>query len=303
MKNKVRSPFFYVGDKYKLMPQLVQYFPKNINQYIEPFVGGGSSFLSVEANSYMLNDINSHIIELHKFFVSYCHNSDVLIDKILQQIKISDLTCSYAGKNVSEDIKKLYPKTYYAKSNKAAYNLLKDNYNKEKDKDLIKLYILLIYGFNHMIRFNKKGEFNLPVGNVDFNKNVVLAISNYTSFTENKNLEFFNNDYVSFVEELKFSKNDFVYIDPPYLVSSSEYNKLWSEEQEIRLYELCDYLDSQNVYFGLSNLLFHKSKKNNILDSWYKKYNSFDISSNYISRFDNTIKTKSKEIYITNYAK
>ena len=38
-KNTIRSPFFYVGDKNKLMPQLKKLFPNNINNYIEPFVG------------------------------------------------------------------------------------------------------------------------------------------------------------------------------------------------------------------------------------------------------------------------
>ena len=49
-KKTIRSPFFYVGDKYKLMPQLKQLMPKNIEQYIEPFVGGGSSFFKFKRN-------------------------------------------------------------------------------------------------------------------------------------------------------------------------------------------------------------------------------------------------------------
>ena len=47
----VRSPFFYVGDKYKLMPQLKSLFPDDIDNYIEPFVGGGSSFLNSSGTS------------------------------------------------------------------------------------------------------------------------------------------------------------------------------------------------------------------------------------------------------------
>lgn len=43
--NIIRSPFFYVGDKYKLMPQLKELFPKDIDNYIEPFVGRGQLFL------------------------------------------------------------------------------------------------------------------------------------------------------------------------------------------------------------------------------------------------------------------
>ena len=57
-----------------------------------------------------------------------------------------------------------------------------DNFNDEED--LVLLYLLLIYGFNHMIRFNSAGKFNLPVGNVDFNKNVYNAICHYISFME-----------------------------------------------------------------------------------------------------------------------
>ena len=43
MSNKIkRSPLFYVGDKFKLMNQLVNLFPKEINNFYEPFVGGGT---------------------------------------------------------------------------------------------------------------------------------------------------------------------------------------------------------------------------------------------------------------------
>ena len=52
MNKKVRSPFFYVGDKYKLMPQLEKMFPKEINTYFEPFLGGGSSVLYTKAKEY-----------------------------------------------------------------------------------------------------------------------------------------------------------------------------------------------------------------------------------------------------------
>ena len=54
-----RSPFFYVGDKFKLVPQLKEHFPTDIERFIEPFCGGGSVFLNVEAESYLVNDIVS----------------------------------------------------------------------------------------------------------------------------------------------------------------------------------------------------------------------------------------------------
>ncbi|MCA6073010.1 MAG: DNA adenine methylase, partial [Endomicrobium sp.] len=50
-----RSPLFYIGDKYKLLKQLLPLFPARINNFYEPFIGGGSVFLNVSANGYILN--------------------------------------------------------------------------------------------------------------------------------------------------------------------------------------------------------------------------------------------------------
>ena len=173
MENKktIRSPFFYVGDKYKLMPQLKQLMPKNIEQYIEPFVGGGSSFLNSKGTSYMLNDVDSYVVELHKQIGSYTGRAEELFEELFDIIDFYGLSCSYRGICVPEEMKKKYVKTYYSKYNKDAYIRMRKDFNAEKD-DFLRLYLLLIYGFNHMIRFNGKGDFNLPVGNVDFNNNV-----------------------------------------------------------------------------------------------------------------------------------
>jgi DNA adenine methylase len=49
-----RSPLFYVGDKYKLMKQLIELFPLSVNNFYEPFTGGGTVFLNIEAKKYFL---------------------------------------------------------------------------------------------------------------------------------------------------------------------------------------------------------------------------------------------------------
>lgn len=70
----VRSPFFYVGDKYKLMKQLLPLFPKDIETYFEPFCGGGSSFLNVNAAKYVLGDVDEYMIKLHNMLNTYARN-------------------------------------------------------------------------------------------------------------------------------------------------------------------------------------------------------------------------------------
>ena len=63
----VRSPFFYVGDKYKLVEQFKVVFPDKINRLFEPFCGGGSVFLNIQASKYIANDNNTYMIRLHEY--------------------------------------------------------------------------------------------------------------------------------------------------------------------------------------------------------------------------------------------
>ena len=297
-----RSPLFYVGDKYKLMPEIKKYMPDYINHYIEPFVGGGSSFLNVKARHYYVNDIDSDIVSIHKLLSSYSNRKAEFFNKIFKQIQKYGLSCSYNGHLVSEELKREYKKTYYAKYNKEQYLKLRADYNNNK-KDVLKLYLLLIYGFNHMTRFNSKGEFNLPVGNVDFNSNVYNSLNYYFDYIENIDIKYYNMDYQKFIKSLNIGANDYVLLDPPYLISQSEYNKLWNEEHEKKLYDFLDELNSKGIRFGITNLVYHKGQKNKIFDKWSKKYHVYEISSNYISFNNNTVKINSKEVFVTNYEK
>lgn len=302
MKEKIiRSPFFFVGDKYKLMPQLKKFFPQKISIYVEPFVGGGSSFLNTKAETYVVNDIDFYVIQLHKELTAYSKKPENLFQILFSMIDKYKLSCSYRGITVPDELKKTYVKTYYSHYNKSAYCQMKEDFN--NNHDYILLYLLLIYGFNHMIRFNSSGAFNLPVGNVDFNKNVYNALNNYLYFMSKNNVSFHNCDFVAFIDGLELDENSFIYLDPPYLISGSEYNKYWNEAKEAELYNCLDELNKKGIRFGITNLINHKGKFNSTFFEWSKKYHTYSIDSNYISFNDNTIKESSKEVYVTNYEK
>ena len=282
------------------MPQLKELFPKEIDNYIEPFVGGGSSFLNSIGKKYILNDIDENVIKLHKELGKYANKKNELLNKLYKIIDYYGLSCSYRGMNVPKELKEKYVKTYYSKYNKEAYLKMKADYNKNKN-DILLLYLLLVYGFNHMIRFNSKGDFNLPVGNVDFNKNVYTALTNYLDFRKNNEIIFKNTDYKNFLNKIEIKENDYVFLDPPYLISMSEYNKLWNEDKEKELCEFLDNLNEKGIKFGITNLITHKGKENVTFNNWAEKYNVYNINSNYISFNDNSIKHNSKEVFVTNY--
>lgn len=294
-----RSPFFYVGDKFKLLPQLEANFPKDIDRFIEPFCGGGSVFLNTEANQYLLNDIDTYMIKLHEFLVSCSDNQENFWEELKKTILKYNLSATFLDINVPDELRKEFKKTYFAKYNKEAYATLRSDFNKTKD-NMMQLYILLIYGFNRMLRFNSKGEFNLPVGNVDFNYNVVNAINNYFDYVSDRDLTFYNMDFQDFVESVNPAKDDFVYMDPPYLITFSEYNKLWNDDSEMRLINYLDKLDERGVRFAVSNVLWHRKRYNGTFNEWAQKYDIIHIDSNYISYHDNTEKD-SIEVLVKNY--
>ena len=295
-----RSPLFYVGDKYKLYPKIRKYFPKTINRFIEPFTGGGSVFLNVNANEYLLNDIDTNVINIHQFLIEQSENPKAFFDSVFDIIQEYNLSHSYIKDIVPQELKDEWIKTYYAKFNKQGFDKLKTDYNLSTEKSVLHLYLLLIYGFNRMLRFNSKGEYNLPVGNVDFNKNTETALHDYFRLTKQKNIQFYNLDFLDFFRQIEFQEDDFVYLDPPYLITFSEYNKLWNEETEKRLLDFLEWLDTQNVKFAVSNVSHYKGKINQQFLEWSKQHNSFDIKSNYISYHDNSNK-EFKEVLITNY--
>lgn len=301
MKNGIaRSPMFYVGDKYKLIREIRTHFPLHIDRLIEPFVGGGSVMMNVVAESYLLNDINEYVIGLHRMLQEYIGREEEFVNELYAIIDQYGLSLSYRKDVVPKNLKTEFPKTYYSRYNKEAYLRMKADFIEGGQQDMKRLYLLLIYGFNHMLRFNGKGLFNLPVGNVDFNKNVHDALEDYFMLLSQKDTEWHNEDYRNFLNEIDYQPDDLVYLDPPYLITFSEYNKLWNEETERDLLELLDNLNDRGVKFAISNVTHYRGRVNDIFLEWSRQYNVHSIKSNYISFNDNSIKQFS-EVLVTNY--
>lgn len=298
--NVNRSPLFYVGDKYKLIEEIKSHFPSDIRHFVEPFVGGGSVYLNVEATDYFLNDINREVIRLHRMLNSFAGKEQTFYKKVWKIIDRYGLSCSAREDRVSDELKEQYPKTYFAEFNRDAFLRLRADFNNLHRKDYVMLYVLLIYGFNRMIRFNSKGNYNLPVGNVDFNSNTIDALNRYFALNTSKKTTWSSLDFERFINSLDLSPEDLIYLDPPYLITFSEYNKLWNNDTEQRLLALLDRLSQRNIRFAISNVTHYKGKVNEAFLEWSANYNIHSIKSNYISYHDNTIKNFN-EVLVTNY--
>ena len=110
MKNGIaRSPLFYVGDKYKLVREIRTHFPAHINRLIEPFVGGGSVMMNVNADGYLLNDINSYVINLHLMLQGYIGHECEFINELYALIDNYELSLSLRSDVVPKDMKGCQP--------------------------------------------------------------------------------------------------------------------------------------------------------------------------------------------------
>lgn len=299
----LRSPFFYVGDKFKLLPSILPAFPNHIDNFVEPFVGGGSVFLNVQAKKYLLNDIDMNMIELHRHMCAQSARGDAWLNELRNLIHEYGLSRSYEEDIVPDELKREYVKTYFAKFNKEAFLRLRADYNASNRHDkesLDRLYLLLIYGFNRMLRYNANGDYNLPVGNVDFNANVVDAIKGYLGRVSKCDIKFTSLHFEEFFRGVHLTKNDFVYLDPPYLITESEYNKIWHEEDDMKLMRILDNLDAKGIRFAISNVTHYRGKVNDAFLEWSKKYRVMPIKSNYINYHDNSEKIIN-EVLVVNY--
>ena len=107
-------------------------------------------------------------------------------------------------------------------------------------------------------------------------------------------------EFEAFLNSVSFKEGDFLYLDPPYLITASEYNKGWDETCEIRLYAILDQLNAKGIKFALSNVEIYGDRVNTLLENWMQKYQVQVVTSNYINYFDNGKKTL-KEVLVCNY--
>ena len=166
-KEVIPSALNYTGGKYKLLSQILPLFPKDADQVVDLFCGGCNVGINVDCNKVLFNDSNEYLMGLLDTFRRL--TKEEIFDWIYKSIDKYGL--SLVSKN-GYDFYNCESSKGLGEYNKAGYNKLRDDFNKKASKDneyYLMLYLLIVYSFNNQLRFNRKGEFNLPVGKRDFN--------------------------------------------------------------------------------------------------------------------------------------
>ena len=299
-KNIVQSPLNYTGGKFRLLKQIFEKIPKDIDIFYDIFCGGFNVGANFNAKKIIGIDKNKELIKLLKFLKK--QNYEKLEKKIEEKIEYYDLSNSfkngyeYYGCNSYDGL---------GKYNKEKFLRLREDYNSQKKEILFLL--LIFYSFNNQIRFNKRNEFNLPVGKRDFNSNLRKKLKNFIYNLQLVETEFESIDFRNIDLKKINQKNTLFYLDPPYLLGQASYNEnnLWTENDEKDLLRFLERCNRKKIKFALSNVMEHKGNENRILKDWSSKNNFFVnyldfnyYNSNYQIKRKNTV---TKEVLITNF--
>ena len=266
----IKSPLNYIGGKAKILNQILPLFPKKINNFIDLFAGGFNVGINVNAEKFFCNDNLTFLIDMFKEFKEVeLEDSVYHIEKRIERFKLSQ-----TNQNGFIEFRKFYNKT----------------------KQPLDLFVLIAYSFNHQIRFNNNHEFNNPFGKNRscFNETMKLNLERFIIKIKKMEIEFSNKCFTEF-DFTFLSEDDFVYCDPPYLITTGTYNdgkrgfKGWSTKEEIALLKTLDKLTKANVKFALSNVLEHKGKSNEILKDWVNSNSNYQINTIQIVKWVNIL--------------
>ena len=285
----IKSPLNYVGGKYKILDQIIPKFPKKINTFVDLFGGGFNVGINVDADTVVYNDVIEPLCELMNYFSN--KNAEEVVQKLEDNISIHGLD----------------------KENTDAFLKLRNKYNhsvyKNEDDKIIDFYTLILYSFNYQIRFNQNMKYNTPFGKnrSSYNSNTKKNLEKFVNKINKINVKVSKEKFVDF-DFSNLGENDFVYCDPPYLITTGSYNdgnrgiKDWTLDDEKKLLNILDDLNSKSIKFALSNVLVANDKKNEILTEWSKKYTVYIIENTFNnSNYRRKNKDDTMEVLITNY--
>jgi len=248
IKNSFLKPAFnHLGNKYRMLDELFRFFPKkNIDYFIDVFAGSGIVSLSYKsAKKIILNDNDKWLSKILELLINT--NSKIVIENIEKII----------SKYKLPTFKKTYGKEY---------NILRANFN--KNKDCWELLVLILFGFNQQIRFNSKDEFNIPTGKFYWNEYHKNKIINFINNSKEKRICIRNQEFTIFVLDIlnEINKESTIfYFDPPYFLSNATYNSSWNENEEKKLLSTLQKLTDEGYKWYLSNIIESKGRINVLL--------------------------------------
>lgn len=261
---EIKTNLRWPGGKSKMLKILDEFFPKEINKFIDTFVGGGSILLHIiqkyNPNEVYANDIDNMLIG---YYNAIKNNPQEIIEECLD-IKNNNTCETFVEKFYELDRSK--PSNFFI-SNKTSFSGLNNNYSSQA--------------------FDR----NFSINSINKIKDVSEVI---------QNVNFINDNFNNLENTIGEIKDYFIYLDPPYFGNKDkglygEKGILHKEFNHLELFEwVKKYSDNNKIMLSYDDSPF--------IRELYKDYNiySFDFIYSMTNTGGNTCKN-GKEIVITNY--
>lgn len=276
----------YRGGKSKEINNFIEFIPNQYDRYIEPFAGGAALFFYLAPNAALINDINSRLVN---FYSAVRENFDSL------KAELTRLELTYRSNQMEYEQIKMKDKSRHVENkNEALYYLLRDMYNgiiEKKYLDATLYYFINKTSYSGMLRFNSKGEFNVPFGRYK-NFNTQLVSEEHSGLL--KRTEITNEDYSEIFN--RCTVNDFVFLDPPYDCIFTDYGNIeqngFTEDNHRRLAQ-----DFRNL--GSRSLMV--IGKTPLTEELYRPFIRAEYSKTYAVNIRNRFKSESTHLVVTNF--
>ena len=203
----------YRGGKSKEISHFISNMPEHYNRYIEPFFGGGALYFYLEPQNAIINDVNTKLYSFYKQMQEEYPSVRKQLDEL--QMVYEQNQKEYEG------LKKKHPEERVENKNEALYYKIRDMFNHKIESEYLEAVVYFFINktaYSGMIRYNAKGEYNVPFGRY---KNLNTKLITDKHYELLKRTEIYNYDYSEIFNMA--GNNDFIFLDPPYDCVFSDY--------------------------------------------------------------------------------
>ncbi|MBK7378304.1 MAG: Dam family site-specific DNA-(adenine-N6)-methyltransferase [Ignavibacteriales bacterium] len=241
------------GIKTKLVPWIMDLAPKVSGKWIEPFLGTGVVAFNSGYKQAILNDTNPHIINFYKGI----QDKTITAPLMKQYLEREGELLSKAENDGYEHYLKV--RTRFNSGEFSPYDFI----------------FLSRAGFNGMMRFGSKGNWNIPFCKKPdrFAQAYITKITNQVASVSQiiqpePKWTFYNKSFADIIPLA--TQNDIIYCDPPYYGRHVDYYNGWAEQDEELLFNL---LSETKAKFILSTWHHNDWRENEMINKFWSKFN------------------------------
>lgn len=263
MEQSLKPIIKWSGGKTDELKEIVPHIPKTYATYIEPFIGGGALYFHLNPNHAIINDVHKELVDFYQS-IQNGHSMDIY------------------------DFMKEHP------NDEETYYKVRNYDNRAVLDNAKRFYYLRKTCFRGMLRYNKKGEFNIPFGRYKNYNFEDIKNEGYEELL--KRTTIFNTSFETIFNDYNDSQN-FMFLDPPYDSEFTDYGYCVFGKDEQRKLAKCFKETSIQCLMIIGKTPFiEELYKDYIVGEYDKKYR-FKLHSGRIGDEINT-----KHLIIKNYS-